>query len=72
VILDLHLPNLSGETILNTIRGDTRLGKVRVVVTTADAALGEFMREAADFVMIKPISYVQLRELCRRLNSKTE
>ena len=68
VILDLHLPNVSGEVILKTIRADSRMEKVRVVITTADASFGEFLRDQADFVMIKPISYVQLRDLTRRLN----
>lgn len=68
VILDLHLPNMSGEAILRQIRADPRQEKVRVVITTADASFGEYLRDKADFVMIKPISYVQLRDLTRRLN----
>lgn len=68
VILDLHLPNVPGETILTTIRSTPALERIRVVITTADAALGEYLREQADFVMIKPISYVQLRDLTKRLN----
>lgn len=68
VILDLHLPNVPGETILKTIRSTPDFSQVRVVIATADAALGEFLTPQADFVMIKPISYVQLRDLTRRLN----
>lgn len=68
VILDLHLPNVSGEVILKSIRSTPGMEKVLVVVTTADAAFGEFLQSQADFVMIKPISYVQLRDLSKRLN----
>ncbi len=68
VILDLHLPNVSGEVILKNIRSDARHENVRVVITTADASFGEYLSDQADFVMIKPISYVQLRDLTRRLN----
>lgn len=72
VILDLHLPNVSGETILKTIRSTPRLENVRVVLTTADAVAAEFLRSQADFVMVKPISYIQLRDLTKRLNPKLQ
>jgi DNA-binding response OmpR family regulator len=68
VILDLHLPNVSGETILRKIRSTPSLESIRVVITTADAVAAEFLRSQADFVMVKPISYIQLRDLTRRLN----
>jgi DNA-binding response OmpR family regulator len=68
VILDLHLPNVSGETILKKIRSTPSLEKVRVVLATADAVAAEFLRNQADFVMVKPISYIQLRDLTKRLN----
>ncbi len=72
VILDLHLPNVSGEVILKTIRATPGMENTRVVITTADAAFGEYLQDKADFVMIKPISYVQLRDLTRRLNPSTQ
>ena len=68
VILDLHLPHVSGETILKTIRSTPRLEDVRIVITTADAAAAEFLRNQADLVLVKPISYIQLRDLTKRLN----
>jgi DNA-binding response OmpR family regulator len=67
VILDLHLPHTSGETILHHIRTDTRLAKTRVILTTADPALAEICRADADLVLIKPISFSQLRDLAIRL-----
>ncbi len=71
VILDLHLPNVSGEALLNQIRSSPELGNVRVVITTADAVMAEFLRERADFTLVKPISYVQLRDLAKRLNPQS-
>ena len=68
VILDLHLPFVSGEAIFRSIRSNPRLTSTRVVLATADAAAAEFLREQADFVLVKPISYSQLRDLSRRLN----
>ena len=68
VILDLHLPHVSGETLLRQIRSTPDMEKTRVVITTADAVMAEFLRDNADFTLVKPISYVQLRDLAKRLN----
>ena len=68
VILDMHLPLVAGAEILKFIRAEKRLALTNVVVTTADAILGEQVRESADFVLIKPISFGQLRDLTARLN----
>ncbi|RJP52157.1 MAG: response regulator [Anaerolineaceae bacterium] len=67
VILDMHLPNMAGDKLLDQIRGDARLEKTRVVVATADAQMGERMRNLADLVLIKPVSFTQLRDLSARL-----
>jgi two-component system response regulator RstA len=67
VVLDLHLPNLSGGSILNAIRSDPKLQSTWVVIVTADPAMAGGLRDQADFVMIKPISFIQLRDLARRL-----
>jgi DNA-binding response OmpR family regulator len=67
VILDLHLPHVSGETILHQLRADLRLAKTRVILATADAFLAGELREEADLVLLKPISPGQLRELASRL-----
>lgn len=67
VVLDLHLPRVSGSEILEYIRREEHLKDVRVVVTTADARLAEVVAEQADFTLVKPISYGQLRDLAARL-----
>lgn len=67
VILDMHIPNIPGNILLEQIRADERLNKIRVVVATADAQLGESMRGLADLVLIKPISFTQMRDLSARL-----
>jgi two-component system, cell cycle response regulator DivK len=68
VVLDLHLPYISGEDILRQIRADERLAGTRVMLATADAIMAENLREEADLVLLKPISTNQLRELARRLH----
>lgn len=67
VVLDLHLPYLSGNDLLYHIRADKRLAQTRVILATADLTLAENLREEADLVLIKPISFIQLRDLAARL-----
>ena len=69
VSLDMHLPGVSGLDILKFIRAEKRLALTNVVVTTADAVMAEQVRETADFVLIKPITFGQLRDLTARLSS---
>ena len=68
VILDLYLPHVSGETLFRQIRSSPHLQAVRVVVTTADAVAADFLRSEADIVMVKPISYLQLRDITKRFH----
>lgn len=67
VILDLHLPEVPGTTILETIRATPRLAGTRVIVTTADTRLADTLHEAADLVLVKPVAFEQLRDLAGRL-----
>jgi DNA-binding response OmpR family regulator len=67
IVLDLHLPNISGETILTRIKADEKFNKTRVILTTADTVTAELLREKADIVLIKPISFGQLRDIASRL-----
>jgi two-component system cell cycle response regulator DivK len=67
VVLDLHLPHLSGSDVLQRIRTDARLAHTRVIVVTADPRMAEVLEDQADLVLIKPISFSQLRDLATRL-----
>jgi DNA-binding response OmpR family regulator len=66
IILDMHLPTIDGAELLAQIRADDRLKGTRVIITTADALLGDYHRNNADLVLIKPISFSQLRDLTAR------
>jgi len=70
ILLDMHLPHVSGGDLLTIIRQDERFAKTMVIITTADARMGDMYRDKADFVLIKPISFVQLRDLTSRLKPK--
>jgi two-component system response regulator PrrA len=67
VVLDLHLPYVTGRSILQQIRADERLAETAVIVTTADAQLADDVRAQADLVLLKPVSVDQLRELAKRM-----
>ena len=67
VVLDLHLPNVGGPTLLSQIRADERLSRTRVILATADDRLAQTIADQADLVLLKPISPEQLRTLASRL-----
>ncbi len=67
VVLDLHLPNVSGEEILRAIRAEPRLAGVRVMLATANPLAAESLRKLSDLVLLKPISFHQLRDMAIRL-----
>ncbi|HEX9923679.1 MAG TPA: response regulator [Anaerolineae bacterium] len=67
IILDLHLPHVSGLDILNQLQADERLNDTRIIVATADARAGDMLRDTADLILLKPVSIEQLISLARRL-----
>jgi CheY-like chemotaxis protein len=66
VILDLHIPNVSGDILLQQIRSDDRLSNTRVFLATADANMAVQLRDQAEIALLKPIGFSQLRELAER------
>ena len=69
VLLDLHLPNASGGTLLTQIRQDDRLTDTKIVISTADPNWAETFEEEADLILIKPVSFKQLSVLTQRLRN---
>lgn len=70
IILDLHLPYVSGNEILRVIRANDRLAQVPVILATADSRQADYLQEQAEIVLLKPISPKQLAELAIRLLNK--
>jgi two-component system response regulator AdeR len=66
IILDLHMPRVSGDKLLEQVRSDERLVDTRVFLATADANMAAQLRDQAELVLLKPISLSQLRELAER------
>ncbi len=71
VVLDMHLPGASGLEILARIRSDERLARTRVIASTADARLAETLEDQVDLVLVKPVSFTQLRDLAMRMRRST-
>jgi two-component system cell cycle response regulator DivK len=66
IVLDMNLPAVSGVEILTHIRADTRLATTPVIVASANPQMSDEVYDQADLVLLKPISYEQLRDLGRR------
>ncbi len=57
VLLDLNLPDISGEEVLRRLRGDARTAEIPVVITSADATPGHverLRRAGVDDYLTKP------------------
>lgn len=69
VLLDLHLPGVSGTQILEHLRADEQLKSVPVVVITAYARDAESLPFEPDLVLMKPVNLEQLSNLVQRLRT---
>jgi two-component system cell cycle response regulator DivK len=69
LVLDMHLPHVSGMDILREVRVGSRMRDVQVIVVTADASAGSSVNEQADLVLLKPVTYSQLSALATRLRT---
>jgi len=72
VVLDLHLPEISGGEVLQHIRTASHLRDTLVILATADPRLASQWEECSDLVLIKPVSFAQLRDLAARLRQRYE
>ena len=68
VILDLQLPRVPGTQILHYIRTDPRLADIRVIVATAHPNIAAALQDRADWILIKPVNFGQLRDLAKRFS----
>jgi DNA-binding response OmpR family regulator len=69
ILLDLHLPYISGVELLKVIRATESLTKTPVIVLTADLYLAQSLEETADYVIVKSYGVSRLRELVAKLAS---
>jgi CheY-like chemotaxis protein len=63
VLLDLHLPDISGDEVLQRLRDDPVTAKIPVVIVSADATAGQIQRllnAGALAYLTKPIDVAEL------------
>lgn len=65
VILDMHLPNVSGAEILSRLRADPALKDTKVLISTADTAMIEANETLANGCIVKPFDMKQLIDAVR-------
>lgn len=70
LIIDLHLPNVSGYDLIKMIRNDERLQQIYIVVITANpAAIRSPEARLADAFLTKPINMNEMIEVIEKLVS---
>ncbi len=69
ILLDIHLPFVSGLELLKVIRATESMAKTPVIVLTADLYMADAAEELADYVMVKSFGVSRLRELVAKLAS---
>jgi len=67
IVLDIHLPYLSGRDILEAIHANPDLEKTFVIIVTADLFEAEDLQGKADQVLMKPISFQRLHQVIEQL-----
>jgi len=70
IALDLHLPDISGETVLTMLRDDPRTHSIPVVILSADATrrqIDHLLAVGADAYLTKPLDVTQLLAIIDRL-----
>ena len=54
--------------LLRQIRSTPALAGVKVVIASADPITADMLSPESDLVLVKPVSFSQLRDLAQRLN----
>jgi len=66
IVLDLHLPDMSGLNVLRSLRGDAATRATPVLILTADASEAQsraLLAEGADAVLNKPLDVAEFERL---------
>jgi len=71
IALDLHLPGMSGVELFRHMRADARFARTYIAIVTGDPYLANTLRREAEAVYIKPIGYIEMRDLAARIKQKS-
>lgn len=67
VLLDIHLPLVSGEDVFYEIKKMDHLVNTKVIMATADVRKAKEMEGKADMVLVKPVGFRDLNTLIDEL-----
>lgn len=67
ILLDLSLPGVSGNVILDKIHAEDRLKDIPVIVVTGHSHMAMGLQSESDLILLKPVSVDQLTNLILRL-----
>ena len=70
LVLDMHLPHISGEKILKKVQADPRFQQTRIMVVTADATMAAQLDGEITLTLIKPVDLISLQKLAYRLRPR--
>ncbi len=70
LVLDMHLPHISGEKLLKKVQDDLRFQPTRIMVVTADAAMAAQLEGDITLTLIKPVDILSLQKLAYRLRPR--
>lgn len=68
ILLDIHLPYVSGMEILKYIQGEERLKPVDLIIMTADLYTARELEGQVEYVILKTRGISHLRDIASRLN----
>ena len=68
LLLDLNLPEVAGDEIIEAIYQTPAFANTRIVLATANARLAHHIRDKVDLVLNKPIRFSMLKRLASRFN----
>ncbi len=63
VLLDIHLPYVSGEEVFYEMKKIARLADTKVIMATPDVRKAKEMDGKADMVLVKPVGFRDLNSL---------
>ncbi|GAB4400845.1 MAG: hypothetical protein OHK0052_24420 [Anaerolineales bacterium] len=70
MVLDMHLPFVSGPEVLQILRSTDLWAKIPVIVVTADLFLAKSLQHKGEQVLLKPFSVLRLAELANALTGR--
>ncbi len=67
ITLDLNLPGISGKEVLKKIKADPKLSNTYIIIVSANPIMANELENEVDLVLVKPVSFTQMRDLIPRL-----